>query len=91
MVGSTCLRDRGDLDRLKQWVQETLIRFNKAKCKVLHLNQRNIHYQNKLGNERIEHSPARKDLGVLVDGKLNMSQQCALAVFYTGVLSIEER
>ena len=54
------------------------MRLYKAKSKVLHLSHGNLHNLYKLWNERTEHSPAKKDLGVLVDGKLNVSQQCAL-------------
>ena len=41
------------------------MRFNKAKCKILHLGWVNSHYQYKLGDERIENSLAKKDLGLL--------------------------
>ncbi|KAJ7397478.1 hypothetical protein BTVI_135363 [Pitangus sulphuratus] len=58
-----------------------IMKFNKTKCKMLHVYWRNPKHKNKLSVELAGNSPAEKDFGILVwlIEKLDMTQQCALA------------
>jgi len=57
-----------DLDRHENWGHVNLMRFKKAKCKVLHSGQGNPRCVYGLGEELTESSPV-EDVGALVKNK----------------------
>ena len=74
------------LDRLVHWAIINSMKFSKGKYQVLHLGWSNVCYKYRLGDEWPENSSLGRDLGVLVDSRLNMSQQFALAAKTTNCI-----
>ena len=62
------------LDRLEGWAGRNHMRLNKSKYRVLYLERNNHMNCYRLRDDQLEISSVLKDLGVLVDNRLTMSQ-----------------
>ena len=64
-----------DIDKLQQWTNKWQLEFNIDKCAVLHLGSKNPQHTYKMTVNGKDHtlksSQQEKDLGVLIDDKLN--------------------
>ena len=58
-----CAAIQRDLDRLESWAGRNQMRFNKSKCRVLHLGRNNCMYQYRLWDDLLERSSVEKDPG----------------------------
>lgn len=64
--------------RLEGWKTTSHMKFDKSKSWILHVGWSTSGYLYRLGNKMLESNLTERDLGVMVNNKLNMSQQYAL-------------
>ena len=70
---------RLDLQHLFTWSQEWQMLFNLDKCKVMHFGTGNTKASYSMGGAVLQVVNCEKDLGVLVQNNLKVSQQCVKA------------
>lgn len=85
-VPEGCVSIQRDLSGLEKWDSRNLMEFNNEKCQILHPVRKKCRHQDMLEISQWERSLMEKDLWVLLNTKLSMSQQHALVAKVSGVL-----
>ena len=60
-----------DLNSVKEWASRWKMEFNVDKCKIMHLGPKNLKHTYTMGGTDLAVTSEEKDLGVLIDNKLN--------------------
>jgi ribonucleases P/MRP protein subunit RPP40 len=71
---------RNDLTNLCSWSADWLMLFNLDKCKVMHLGRNNPKQQYSMEGKTLNVVHEERDLGVIVQDDLKVSQQCSKVV-----------
>lgn len=66
------------INKLKGRAITNSVKFNKNKCRILHVGQGKPDYTYRWGDEKLESSPVERDLGFLAGSKMNLSQDYLL-------------
>jgi hypothetical protein len=79
----TSVHDRDELQRaldaLCAWAEEWGMKFNIAKCKVMHVGKNNPRYQYMMQGETLSTTEEEKDIGVMVTANLKPAAHCRKA------------
>ena len=70
---------QADLNSIAQWASDNKIAFNISKSSVIHLGSNNIKLPYLLNGTKLSPKETIRDLGILIDCKLNFHNQCAAA------------
>jgi len=73
-------RAERDLGLLDEWSKKWLMRFNKSKCKVLHIGRNNGRSLNVFGVDKLEEANGEKDLGITIDEEMKFSSHAQATV-----------
>ena len=78
VIESAADRDKlqSTLDNLTKWAEDWSMKFNVAKCKIMHVGRNNPGYEYKMAGIKLCEVEEEKDIGVTIQSNLKPSKHC---------------